>query len=121
MQGYNSEIDIPKNWISMGHSCIGKMRDQINKEVFASIQYLALGAHFSRDVINRPGFAKFFFDSASEEREHAKMLIDYLLTRGELTSFENNLISINVSFFLRLEGVKSDSGFRNRFFDQKKS
>lgn len=95
MQCHYNALDLDKNWLTMGDSCLEKMRDQINKEVDASIQYLALGAHFSRDVVNRPGFAKFFFESASEEREHAKQLISYLLTRGELYPFNNNLIVIN--------------------------
>lgn len=36
--------------------------------------------------MNRPGFAKFFLDSASEERQHSLKLIEYLLMRGELTT-----------------------------------
>lgn len=32
--------------------------------------------------VNRPGFAKLFFDAASEERHHAKLLIEYLMMRG---------------------------------------
>lgn len=50
------------------------------------------GAHFSRDTINRPGFAKMFFESASEERQHAIKIISYLLMRGELTSEVRKLI-----------------------------
>jgi len=55
------------------------------------------GAHFSRDIVNRPGFAKLFFESASEEREHAIKLIEYLLMRGELTRELDNLIVDTVS------------------------
>jgi len=50
------------------------------------------GAHFSKDTINRPGFANMFFESASEEREHAMKIISYLLMRGELTSEVRKLI-----------------------------
>ncbi|KAG8037452.1 hypothetical protein G9C98_005662 [Cotesia typhae] len=42
--------------------------------------------------VNRPGFAKFFFDSASEEREHAIKIIEYLLMRGQLTSDVSKLL-----------------------------
>lgn len=35
-----------------------------------------------RDKPNHTGFAKFFYDSAVEEREHAMKLIDYLNSRG---------------------------------------
>ena len=55
--------------------------------------YFFQGAHFSRDSINRPGFAKMFFESASEEREHAMKIIAYLLMRGELTTEVSKLIA----------------------------
>lgn len=70
----------------MASPCTKEMKRQIKAEMSAAMQYLAMGAHFSRDVINRPGFAKLFFDSASEERQHAIHLIEYLSMRGELTS-----------------------------------
>ncbi|KAG8310445.1 Ferritin heavy polypeptide-like 17 [Homalodisca vitripennis] len=44
------------------------------------------GSHFLQDTVNRPGFAKFFLESASEERQHALKLMEYLLMRGELTT-----------------------------------
>lgn len=78
--------------------CVQKMRDQIQEELAASMQYLAMAAHFSRDTVNRPGFAKMFFESASEEREHAIKLISYLLMRGELTEDVSKLIKTYVSF-----------------------
>ena len=55
------------------------------------------GAHFSKDTVNRPGFAKLFFEAASEEREHAIKIISYLLMRGELTSDITELIQNPVS------------------------
>lgn len=56
------------------------------------------GAHFSKDTVNRPGFAKLFFDSATEEREHASKLLEYLLMRGELAKGINEIIMNVVSF-----------------------
>ncbi|XP_046975213.1 ferritin subunit [Vanessa cardui] len=87
-------VNIPKQWITMSHGCRSSVRQQIQMEVSASIQYLAMGAHFSRDSVNRPGFAKLFFDASSEEREHAMKLIEYLLMRGELTTNVTSLITI---------------------------
>lgn len=66
----------------MEDECVSKTEDQIKKEITASLKYLSMAAYFSRDNINRPGFAKFFFDAASEEREHAYKLIEYLSMRG---------------------------------------
>lgn len=85
-------VDIPKEWISMVDPCTKKMRDQVQEELKAALTYMAMGAHFSRDTINRPGFAKMFFESASEERDHAMKIISYLLMRGELTSEVSKLI-----------------------------
>lgn len=76
------------------------MKEQIQEELNASIQYLAMGAHFSRDIINRPGFAKLFFEAASEERQHALKLITYLLMRGNLTTDVSHLIKRNVSWVI---------------------
>lgn len=85
-------VDIPKEWITMVENCTAKMRAQVQEELKAAVTYLAMGAHFSRDTINRPGFAKLFFEAASEEREHAIKIISYLLMRGELTSNISELI-----------------------------
>jgi len=75
--------NVPTDWLDMSNGCINKVRHQIQTEINASMLYLAMGAHFSQDTVNRPGFAEFFFHSASEEREHAMKLIEYLLMRGE--------------------------------------
>lgn len=74
--------NIPHHWVDMQEHCLNAIRYQISKEVNASYAYLALGAHFSQDTVNLNGFAKLFFDHASEEREHAEGLIEYMLMRG---------------------------------------
>jgi len=89
-----AEPDIPQDWIDMTTSCINAVRGQIQKEIDASFAYLAMGAYFSRDVVNRPGFADHFFKSAGEEREHAQHLIEYLSMRGQLTDSVTNLITV---------------------------
>lgn len=85
-------VEIPDEWITMAKNCILKMRKQVQEELRAAVTYLAMGAHFSKDTINRPGFAKLFFEAAGEEREHAIKIISYLLMRGELTSNVSELI-----------------------------
>jgi len=92
LQCQHKKPDIPKDWIDMADPCVKAMRAQIEEELKASMQYLAMGAHFSRDVINRPGFAQLFFNAATEERDHAIKLISYLLMRGELTENVSELI-----------------------------
>lgn len=48
--------------------------------------------------MNRPGFAKIFFDSASEERDHAIKIIGYLLMRGGLTKDISQLIDPRICY-----------------------
>lgn len=84
----------------MDDTCVKRVRAHVMEELKASFQYLAMGAHFSRDTVNRPGFANLFFKSAGEEREHAIKLIHYLLMRGELTSGVSNMIIATVSCLL---------------------
>nr|ATU82882.1 secreted Ferritin-like protein [Pristhesancus plagipennis] len=75
---------VPTEWLTMVDSCTKKMKEQINEELTAAMTYMAMGAHFSRDTVNRPGFAKMFFEAASEERQHAIKIIEYLLMRGDV-------------------------------------
>lgn len=78
---------------NMENECIVLMKNQVQKELNAALTYLAMAAHFSEDQVNRPGFAKMFFESANEEREHAIKFIEYLLMRGELENDIKDLIS----------------------------
>ncbi|CAH2008290.1 unnamed protein product [Acanthoscelides obtectus] len=97
LQCSQKELKIPKNWIDMVNPCVESMRNQIEEELKASMRYMAMGAYFSQDTVNRPGFADIFFKSASEEREHAIKLIHYLLMRGELTHDVSKLIKRNLT------------------------
>jgi len=80
----------------MKDACIKGMRHQIQEEINASYQYLAMGAYFSRDTVNRPGFAEHFFKAAKEEREHGSKLVEYLSMRGQLTEGVSDLINVPV-------------------------
>lgn len=91
---------IPVEWVGLNDKsgqCLEEMRKQIQMEINASNIYLAMAAHFSRDVVNRPGFAEHFFKSAREEREHGSKLIEYLSMRGQLTDSVTDLIQLIVS------------------------
>lgn len=81
----------------MSEQCVNAMREQIGYEMTASNKFLAMGAFFSRDSINRLGFSDFFYDYADEEREHGISLAEYLVNRGELTTGINDLFQLEVS------------------------
>nr|P41822.2 RecName: Full=Ferritin heavy chain; AltName: Full=AeFer(H); AltName: Full=Ferritin heavy chain-like protein; Flags: Precursor [Aedes aegypti] len=70
-------------WDSVDDQCLAALHRQINKEFDASIIYLKYAAYFAQEKINLPGFEKFFFHSAAEEREHGIKLIEYALMRGK--------------------------------------
>nr|ACO10536.1 Ferritin subunit precursor [Caligus rogercresseyi]ACO10541.1 Ferritin subunit precursor [Caligus rogercresseyi] len=65
------------------NSCISTLRDQVRMEFKASLQYLAMAAYFEQDTVNLKGFAKFFWESADEERQHGLKFIEYLRHRGD--------------------------------------
>lgn len=80
-------------FVDMKSECARLTEEQVEKEITASLKYLSLGAYFSQDNVNRPGFSKFFFDAAGEEREHAEKLIEYLSMRGRYFEDQESPIS----------------------------
>lgn len=98
------EVTYPENFVKMNtrytkslDDCTTHMRQQVQKELDASLGYLYMAAKFSEDQVNRPGLAKKFFDSANEEREHAIKFIEYLLMRGQLDSVKDLITFPSVS------------------------
>lgn len=91
---YIPSPQIPTEWIDLRGDCLNALRRQIQMEVEASYNYLAMGSYFSRDTVNRPGLAEIFFLFAKEEREEASKLIQHLSMNGQLTSEVTNLISL---------------------------
>src|SRR6478752_530394 len=55
------------------------LREQIRSEFTASQQYVAIAVYF--DGSDLPQLAKHFYAQAVEERNHAMMLVQYLLDR----------------------------------------
>nr|CAH0112501.1 unnamed protein product [Daphnia galeata] len=55
---------------------------QINIELNAHYQYLALASYYDRDDVALKGFAHFFKHSAEEEHEHAEKFMKYQNLRG---------------------------------------
>jgi ferritin len=54
-----------------------QLNAQIGEELFAHTQYVAVAAHY--DALTMPRMADFFFRQAREERDHAMMMLRYLL------------------------------------------
>jgi ferritin len=59
---------------------VDKLNEQIGYEFAASQQYVAIAVHYDAETL--PRLAAFFFRQAVEERNHAMMMIQYLLDAG---------------------------------------
>src|SRR3954451_16787004 len=60
------------------------LNEQISNEFAASQQYVAAAVYYDAETL--PRLAAFFYRQALEEREHAMMMIRYLLDTGEEVS-----------------------------------
>jgi ferritin len=60
---------------------IDTVNEQIGNEFSASQQYVAMAVWYDGETL--PGLANFFYRQAVEERNHAMMLVQYLLDAGE--------------------------------------
>lgn len=56
------------------------LQEQIDTEFAAAQQYIAVAVYF--DGYDLPQLAKHFYAQAAEERNHAMMMVQYLLDRG---------------------------------------
>ena len=57
------------------------LNEQVANEFAASQQYIAIAVHYDGETL--PQLAAFFYRQAVEERNHAMMLVQYLLDSGE--------------------------------------
>jgi ferritin heavy chain len=77
---------------------------QVQKEFFASNVYLTFAHHLAtRGVYN--GFAKFFFDSAEEERDHGKKLIDFYNVRDRDLLLQDIIIDDTIANMIDLTEI----------------
>ncbi len=60
---------------------VQELNAQIGREFGASQQYVAVAVHY--DALTLPRLAGFFYRQALEERDHAMMMVQYLLDAGE--------------------------------------
>ncbi len=60
---------------------VSALNDQIGREFGASHQYAAVAVYY--DGLTLPRLAAFFYRQSLEERDHAMMMVQYLLDAGE--------------------------------------
>ena len=56
---------------------VGRLNEQIGHELGAHQQYLAIAVHYDAQTL--PQLARFFYAQALEERDHAMMMVKYLV------------------------------------------
>ena len=71
----------PKAKAKKGKSFATALNEQISNEFAASQQYVAAAVYYDAETL--PRLAAFFYRQALEEREHAMMMVQYLLDVGE--------------------------------------
>ena len=59
---------------------VSKLHEQIANEFAAQQQYIAIAVHY--DSLTLPRLAAFFYAQAVEERNHAMVMVQYLLDTG---------------------------------------
>lgn len=59
---------------------VAQLNEQIGSEFAASQQYVAIAVHYDAETL--PRLAAFFYRQSLEERNHALMMIQYLLDAG---------------------------------------
>ena len=62
------------------------INEQINKELYSSYLYLSMAGYFEAN--NLPGFAKWMYVQADEERGHGMKLFEHLVERGGRVQLE---------------------------------
>jgi len=81
-----SESPIRQNFHPKVEECLNK---QINLEFEASYTFRSMWIYFDRHQVALPGFSKFYFDAAEEEKEHAMKLMEYVNQRGGIVTLED--------------------------------
>lgn len=103
---FKPEEDAPlKTRVDVGYTseCEAGINGQINVEYTAMYAYHALWSYFDRDIVALPGFAKYFFEQSTEEREHAHEFMVYQNRRGG--SVELQPIAVPEMQFTRQDAI----------------
>jgi bacterioferritin B len=81
------------------------LNDQISNEFSAAMQYIGAAVYYDAETL--PRLAHFFYRQAAEERDHAMMMIQYLLDvdeevripdiKGQQTSFDDAVAPVRMA------------------------
>jgi len=81
------------------------LNDQISNEFSAAMQYIGAAVYYDAETL--PRLAHFFYRQAAEERDHAMMMVQYLLDvdeevkipdiKGQQTSFDDSVAPVRMA------------------------
>jgi ferritin len=81
------------------------LNDQISNEFSAAMQYIGAAVYYDAETL--PRLAHFFYRQAEEERDHAMMMVQYLLDvdeevqipdiKGQQTSFDDAVSPVRMA------------------------
>lgn len=98
--------------------CLAALHRQIVIHFDSSILYLKFAAYFAQVTIDLPGFEKFFFHAADEEREKGIQLIEYAVLRN-LDSMA--MYNFNLNYvYETLHGLSGENALRVAIDQQNK-
>src|SRR5262245_47831556 len=69
-----------EDWMLISETLEAALNRQIGREMGASLQYLAIAAHFDRQSLKQ--LARFFYRQADEERAHALKFLHFVVDAG---------------------------------------
>lgn len=73
---------------------VEQLNQQVGHELAAHTQYLACAVHY--DALTMPRMAAFFYRQAAEERDHALMMVQYLLDTDAEVRFPGTEAPVSV-------------------------
>jgi ferritin len=104
----------------VAESFAARLNGQIANELGASMQYVAAAVYYESETL--PRLASFFYRQAVEERNHAMMMVRYLLDAGEkvaipdIDSKETSFESVDAPVRMALDQEKRVTGEINTLF-----
>lgn len=98
------------------------MNAQVGNELGASNQYVQIASYFDGEALSK--LAKFFYDQAEEEREHAMKFVHYLMDVGAdlsiaaIPATKTDIGTAEKAFEMSLNWEQGVSGQINAMMDQ---
>ncbi|XP_070387530.1 soma ferritin-like [Dermacentor albipictus] len=112
--GNNLNEQVNQNRYFLHDRCRIGLQEQVNLELHASLVYMQMAAHLANNKVARNGFARFFRDQSSEEREHAQKLVDYVNLRGGTVSAVNVDMPATATWMSVLDALQAALALEHR-------